>query len=314
MADRSKSVLGLAAALLAAGLLAGCASAPPEGPDAGSEGATAPRGLDDLTLVDCLLPGQIRQLGTRMTYLSPRRHVKTTRSDCGIRGGEFVAFDRSDYRTALAELLPKAQAGDAVAQTYVGEIYERGLGLPGPDYAQAAQWYRRAAEAGHAPAQTALGSLYERGLGVPQDRRIALDWYRQATGLSRDRLVFESELDAARAEFAREIRLRNQIAEGLREELQRAGAASASSPAPQPAVSRAELERAAESLRREVASESERVRRELHAVEEIKRADSSDDAASESRKKAAQIGKLELSLREQSDALADNARRLSMLQ
>ena len=39
-------------------------------------------------IVDCLLPGQIRQLGSRMTYLSARRAVKTSASDRQIRGAE----------------------------------------------------------------------------------------------------------------------------------------------------------------------------------------------------------------------------------
>jgi len=47
---------------------------------------------DDLLIVDCLLPGQIRKLGRQMTYLTPRRPIKTTAKDCEIRGGEYVAF------------------------------------------------------------------------------------------------------------------------------------------------------------------------------------------------------------------------------
>src|SRR6266516_2152862 len=56
---------------------------------------------DRLLIVDCLLPGQVRQLGTGVTYMAPRRAIKTTGSDCAIRGGEYVAYDRSNYSTAL---------------------------------------------------------------------------------------------------------------------------------------------------------------------------------------------------------------------
>ena len=35
-----------------------------------------------LFVVDCLLPGQIRKLGSAMTYLSQRRPVRTTAADC----------------------------------------------------------------------------------------------------------------------------------------------------------------------------------------------------------------------------------------
>jgi hypothetical protein len=118
-----------------------------------------------------------------MTFLTPRRPIKTTAQDCEIRGGEYVAYDRADYRTALNVWLPQAQAGDKEAQTYAGEIYEKGLGLS-PDYVTAMAWYRKAAEQGHTRAQIDLGHLYEKGLGVEKDPAQALFWYRKASGLS----------------------------------------------------------------------------------------------------------------------------------
>jgi hypothetical protein len=288
--------------------LLGCA--PASGPDAVSGVAPiAPgQGIDDLVLVDCLLPGQIRQLGTRMTYLAPRRMVKSTKSDCGIRGGEFVLFDRSDYGSALASLLPKARAGDPVAQTYVGEIHEKGLGLPAPDYASAANWYRQAAEQGHAPAQTSLGSLYERGLGVPTDKAKALDLYRRASGLTEDRLIFESTLKAQREAVQREIAVRNQVAASLRARLK----AATSTPKPRPtqvASDPSQLRRQAKSQRLDAQSEAEHVQKELHAIEQLKQSESNKDAG-----KAAQLGKLELTRREQYRSLLDTSRQLSQVQ
>jgi hypothetical protein len=91
------------------------------------------RNADRLLIVDCLLPGQVRRLGAKVTFLTPRRPVKTDADDCTIRGGEYVAYDRADLRTALNVWLPGAQEGDKQAQTYVGEIYERGVGGAGPD-------------------------------------------------------------------------------------------------------------------------------------------------------------------------------------
>lgn len=310
----------------------GCQSNPQQSAELASMPGGAFKKIDDLVLVDCLLPGQIRQLGSRMTYLAPRRRVKTTKSGCGIRGGEFVLFDRSDYGTALQSLLPKARAGDAVAQTYVGEIYEKGLGLAAPDYGEAARWYKQAAASGHRPAQTNLGSLYERGLGVGQDQAAALDWYRRATGVTEDRLIFESELKAQQAAFRQEIALRNRVAASLRQQLSRAqnmnnpggaapaparprsAAASSSKPAQTAAaqlqpVDRRRLESVAQSLQRDAASEQEQVRKQLHAVEKVKQADS---ATAKSDGKAALVGKLELTLRQRSDALAANQARLAM--
>lgn len=164
------------------------------------ESARKPVNPDELRIVDCLLPGQIRQLGRHASHVSRRRPVRTNVLDCQIRGGEYVAYDRADYRTALEVWLASAEAGDADAMYYVGEIYERGLGTD-PDYDQAADWYARAAEAGHRQAQINLGHLYEQGHGVTQDRRRALDLYREATGLS-GVIMLDSELAEIRAELS----------------------------------------------------------------------------------------------------------------
>lgn len=273
------------------------------------------QGIDDYVLVDCLLPGQIRQLGSRMTYLAPRRMVKSTKSDCGIRGGEFVLFDRSDYASALQTLRPKAESGDPVAQTYVGEIYEKGLGLPGPDYAMAASWYGKAAGRGYSPAQTSLGSLYERGLGVPTDKAKALDLYRRASGLTEDRLIFESTLKAQRAAFQREIAVRNQLAAALRAKLKQPSARPAGRSSKPSTVAVADdraLRRQAESQRRDVQSEADRLRKELNAINELKKTSASGGASGDAGK-AAQLGKLELSRNEQYRALLDTSRRLSQV-
>jgi hypothetical protein len=173
---------------------------------------TGPGTAEGFMVVDCLLPGQIRQLGGQATYVTARRAVKTAARDCEIRGGEYVAFDRSNYATALKVWLPLAEQGDPAAQTYVGEIFEKGLGVQ-PDYPVAATWYRRAAEKGYSRAALNLGNLYERGLGVSRDPVQALNWYRRAAG-SKD-VSFEITPSAATAEVAQ---LRAEIGE-LRREL-----------------------------------------------------------------------------------------------
>jgi actin-related protein len=165
---------------------------------------------DELLVVDCLLPGQIRKLGRSMIYLTPQRPVKTSAQDCEIRGGDYVAYDRSDYATALKVWLPLAKEGDTGAQTYVGEIYEKGLGVA-PDYALAAEWYRRAADQGHERAQINLGHLYEKGLGVERDPVTALYWYRQASGLSQAIAIDPASLNAQT----------RQEVEALRQEVER---------------------------------------------------------------------------------------------
>ena len=167
----------VAAVCLAPSCAAGGDAVAQTNPQSRSVGRT-----EDLLIVDCLLPPQIRRLGQQVTYLSARRAVKTAARDCEIRGGEYVAFDRANYATSLRVWLPLAEGGDPAAQTNVGEIFEKGLGVP-PDYAAAAVWYRRGAERGSSRAAINLGQLYEQGRGVPKDPVQALGWYRKAAGL-----------------------------------------------------------------------------------------------------------------------------------
>lgn len=133
--------------------------------------------------VDCLLPAQVRKMGRMMTYLGQRRPVRTSASDCEIRGGEYVASDRADYRTAFQVWMPQAQAGDPKAQTYIGEILEKGLGRAA-DYSQAAFWYERAVAQNYAPAKVNLAHLLADGLGVAADRARADSLLLQAANLS----------------------------------------------------------------------------------------------------------------------------------
>jgi Caspase domain/Sel1 repeat len=169
-----------------------------------SSKSAIPQDPSRLIIVDCLLPGQVRKLGGQMTYLSPRRPVRTTVSDCEIRGGEYVAYDRANYATALKVWMPQAEAGDPEAQTYVGEIFEKGLGIP-PDYQVAAKWYQKAADQGFAKAQMNLAYLYEQGLGVAADPLMALNLYRKASGITGDDLTFASEVTAVRSEMQAQI-------------------------------------------------------------------------------------------------------------
>lgn len=141
------------------------------------------RRAEDFLIVDCLLPGEIRQLGQGLTYVSRRDAVKTSSKECEIRGGEYVALERANFSTALKVWLPLAEQGDLTAQNNVGEIFEKGLGVSA-DHKAAAVWYQRAAEKGFSRAAINLGGLYEQGLGVPKDQKQALSWYRRAAGLA----------------------------------------------------------------------------------------------------------------------------------
>ena len=154
----------------------------------------ARKDVNKLLVVDCLLPSQVRKLGGQLTYLAARQPIRTTAINCEIRGGEYTSYDRADYRTALKVWLAAAKEGDAKAQVYVGEIYEKGLGIL-PDYQLARLWYEKAAAQNNARAQINLGYLYEKGLGVEKDLVKALNWYRRASGLVNNDLKFASEIE-----------------------------------------------------------------------------------------------------------------------
>src|SRR5262245_53097050 len=107
---------------------------PPDGRH--SSAWAAVQNADQFLIVDCLLPGKIKQLGTQVTFVGARQAIRTSASDCAIRGGEYTSYDRADYGTALQVWMEPANGGDAKAQTYVGEIYEKQ-----GDFASAAQGY-----------------------------------------------------------------------------------------------------------------------------------------------------------------------------
>ncbi len=66
------------------------------------------------------------------------------------------------------EMKALADQGDAMAQLYLGSMYDNGEGVPEND-AEAVKWYRKAADQGDAMAQLYLGSMYDNGEGVPEN-------------------------------------------------------------------------------------------------------------------------------------------------
>lgn len=172
--------------------LSGCSSNPSPTSPSNQQNASTDRAsrIAELQVVDCLLPGQVRMLGNR-SYVTPRRPATLTAAECQIRGGEYVAYDRADFKTSLNVWMPTAEQGDADAQVNVGEIFEKGAGGT-PNYQAALIWYNKAAEQGNKRAQFNLGTLYEQGLGVEKDAVAALEWYRKAWGLPADSIVYQS--------------------------------------------------------------------------------------------------------------------------
>jgi TPR repeat protein len=87
--------------------------------------------------------------------------------------------DTSEVSDDIADLMAKAEQGDAWSQYFLGVLYEVGKSVPKDDK-EAARWYLAAAEQGNVSAQFELGVMYENGRGVPQDYEDAAKWYRAA--------------------------------------------------------------------------------------------------------------------------------------
>jgi hypothetical protein len=89
------------------------------------------------------------------------------------------AFARHDYVRAASLLLVEAERGSPVAQSYLGYMYQYGLGVP-QDYVLATSWLHQAAEQGEPTGQFLLGLLFDKGYGVPQDWVQAEVWLNLA--------------------------------------------------------------------------------------------------------------------------------------
>ena len=101
-----------------------------------------------------------------------------------------TAYRSGDYVTALRDWTRLAEQGDALAQSSLGFMYEKGRGVPKDDK-EAVKWYNFAAEQGDASAQYNLGLMYKRGQGVLQDNVYAHMWWHIAAS-SGDKIASRS--------------------------------------------------------------------------------------------------------------------------
>jgi len=81
-----------------------------------------------------------------------------------------------------AVVVAAVDAVDAEAQFGLGVRFAAGTGAV-QDYAQAADWYRKAAEQNHGLAQFNLGMMYAKGQGVLRDDAQSLVWFGRAAQL-----------------------------------------------------------------------------------------------------------------------------------
>jgi localization factor PodJL len=95
-----------------------------------------------------------------------------------------------DTQLARSWYMKAAKAGNARAMHNLAVLDAEDGGMGKPDYAEAAQWFRRAGELGVRDSQFNLGVLYGRGLGVPQDLDQSWLWFSVASR--------QGDLDAAK--------------------------------------------------------------------------------------------------------------------
>lgn len=91
----------------------------------------------------------------------------------------YGAFQRGYYLTAVELAEPLANLGDPAAQTLLGEIYSRGLGVA-RNLKEAARWYKAAATAGNSEAQFRYAMMLIEGSAVKQDEAQARDLMKAA--------------------------------------------------------------------------------------------------------------------------------------
>jgi len=88
----------------------------------------------------------------------------------------------SPPKSQPAAVLAEVDYLDAEAQFNLGLQFAIGVG-EAQDYAQAAEWYRKAAEQNHSLAQLNLGIMYAQGQGVAQDDAQSVVWFRRSANL-----------------------------------------------------------------------------------------------------------------------------------
>lgn len=91
-----------------------------------------------------------------------------------------AAFDKQDYRTALARLKPQAERGNAQAQYLAALCCQRGSKGFDADPKQAFDWMGKAARQGDAQAQLALAVMYYDGKGTEFSHKDAAEWFGKA--------------------------------------------------------------------------------------------------------------------------------------
>lgn len=94
-------------------------------------------------------------------------------------------FHRNDKR-ALPHLRAGADAGDCLAQYYLGGAYYNGVCGAKTDKATAASYFLKSARQNHVPAQYAIAVCLYNGEGTKEDKNAAREWMKKAAASGDD--------------------------------------------------------------------------------------------------------------------------------
>lgn len=141
--------------LLLASLCTGCAGSRELAMDDADPTSAGADPSAQYLVVDCLLPPRLIRQGERSVTMLPSRPAKLSSRQCAQQGGAQTA--------GLGAWAQLAASGDAEAQTYLGEMYEHGIGGAPRDPAKARDLYTKAAAAGNARARSNLSQMLAGG-------------------------------------------------------------------------------------------------------------------------------------------------------
>lgn len=89
------------------------------------------------------------------------------------------AYLREDFQTAYPRFLKDARSGNTYAMYMVGQMLQKGNGVP-QNFIEANRWLKRSADKGITDALVSLADSYESGLGVKQDSSQSRKLYEDA--------------------------------------------------------------------------------------------------------------------------------------
>ena len=115
----------------------------------------------------------LERMGGKLPDLPPEKKYGGKVDDA------YGAYQRGFYLSAMNLALPRAQRGEAAAQTLVAELLNNGLGVR-RNPQDAAFWYEQAAKAGDANAQFKYALMLMEGSVVPRDKKKADEMMRKA--------------------------------------------------------------------------------------------------------------------------------------